>query len=359
MVSTRPDIVLAKPEHLSRQWAQRIVDQHVSAARVADVCVDSVNVGTSTRWRITVQHDAQAEVPSRWFIKTPSLAWRSRLITALPRLLHKEVSFYKALAPSLPVRLPKILAAQTRWGGSTLVMADLAEFGHRAGQSGEALTAEQAVQVVDNLARFHGRFWGNAHLLREHRWLNGFSQQIEHQMGTVLAVPLMKRGLRRAGGLVPTRLHGTALNYARNRRRITQSLSSGTKTLIHHDCHPGNLFWTSSGPGFLDWQLVRAGEGIGDLAYFMATALTPEVRRAHERSLLQRYLGALSEQGIDQLDESGLLRRYRAHLLYPFEAMVVTLAIGGLMDAEPNLEMIRRASAAVDDHDSYAALDLR
>jgi hypothetical protein len=47
-----------------------------------------------------------------------------------------------------------------------------------------------------------------------------------------------------------------------------------------------------------------------------------------------------------------LVQRYRAHLVYPFEAMVVTLAVGGMMKRESNLKLIRRAAIAIEDHDA-------
>jgi aminoglycoside phosphotransferase (APT) family kinase protein len=133
-----------------------------------------------------------------------------------------------------------------------------------------------------------------------------------------------------------------------------QLLAGGPRTLVHHDLHPGNLFWQQSQPGFLDWQLVRIGEGIGDVAYFLATALAPDTRRRHETRLLARYHQVLAEHQVAAPDFTKLLQRYRAHLLYPFEAMVVTLAIGRLMPLESNLELIRRAATAVEDHDAFA-----
>jgi len=218
------------------------------------------------------------------------------------------------------------------------------------------LTVEQARRVVEKLAGFHAHYWNKAELLKTHRWLNGFSHNIENHMGTLLAVPLMKRGLTLAGNLVPIKLHHSALRYAADRRRITKILASGIQTLVHHDCHPGNLFWNQGEPGFLDWQLVRMGEGISDLAYFMATSLKPECRRRHEKQLLELYLISLAKHGIGGLDDVRYYQRYRAHLVYPFEAMIVTLAIGGMMDEHSNLELIARVAAAIDDHDSYAAL---
>jgi len=60
--------------------------------------------------------------------------------------------------------------------------------------------------------------------------------------------------------------------------------------------------------------------------------------------------------GIAGIDVKMLLQRYRAHLIYPFEAMIVTLAIGGMMNLESNHELIRRTAAAVEDLDAFAAL---
>jgi hypothetical protein len=74
--------------------------------------------------------------------------------------------------------------------------------------------------------------------------------------------------------------------------------------------------------------MVRVGEGIGDVAYFLATALAPMV----------------------------LYQRYRAHLTYPFEAMIISQAIGGMMAPESNRILIQRVAAAVEDHDAFAVV---
>lgn len=357
MGNPNKNIVVHRPKDLSVKWAQRIVNRFAPDARVFGVDVYSVDVGTSTRLRAEVHHDANGAVPARWFIKTPSLALKPRLITAVPRFLHKEVSFYRSLSAGIPLKLPRILAAESRFGrGSTLVMSDLAEHDFRPGMAADALTYDQASRVITHLAQLHGHYRNKPSLLHGHRWLNGFSHQMENHMGTLMAYPFMKRGLHQAGGLIGKKLHRPALNYAVNRRAIKQLLNTDAKTLVHYDCHPGNIFWAGAEPGFLDWQLVRIGEGIGDVAYFLATALEPQLRRKHEKSLFDQYVEQLTSAGVVGLDEDGLFRRYRMHLVYPFEAMVVTLAIGGMMQHETNLELIRRAAAAVEDHDSFAMI---
>ena len=352
-----PRAILARrPSELTVAWAQRVLDRHVPEAAVAGVDVLSVDVGTTTRVRLAVDHDGPPALPRRWFVKLPSLSWRARWITALPRLLQAEARFYGEVSRALPVPVPPFLAAQSRRGwGATVVLADVTEGGAVAGAPADALTAEQATLVIEQLARLHARLWNAPSLDREYDWLAGPVRRSEDRLGSALAVPLMRRGLRRAGSAVPTALHAPALGYARRRRQVMRFLADGPRTLVHHDVHPGNLFWQQSEPGLLDWHLVRIGEGIGDVAYFMATSLTPETRRAHEARLLARYQQVLAGHGVHDLDGEVLRCRYRAHLVYPFEAMVLTLAVGGMMTLENTLELIRRAAAAAADHDSFAA----
>jgi hypothetical protein len=349
-------VLVRHPDDLTVPWAQRVVAQHCSASMVSNVAILSTTIGTTTRVRVAVEHNGPETLPRRWFVKFPSLAWRARLITALPRLLHTEVRFYNELAHNVPLARPAVLAAHSRFGGATLVLSDVTERGGVAGTTRDRLTPEQAASVVEKLAHFHARFWNHIDLNRSYRWLAEPIRRTEDHLGAAFAVPLMIRGLDLAGKAVPQTLHNPALHFAHYRRQMMRFLAEGPKTLVHHDCHPGNFFWNNAQPGFLDWQLVRVGEGIGDVAYFLATALQPEIRRSHEAGLLALYRQVLVNHGIGELDEERLWQRYRAHLVYPLEAMLVTLAVGNMMDLRSNLTLIRRAATAVEDLDAFAAL---
>ncbi len=351
------DILAHQPRDLTIDWAQRVVSNHYSGVIVSDIHIVSVDIGTTTRIRLAIEHNGPQNLPRRWFVKLPSLIWRARMITALPRLLHTEIRFYNEVAQAVPVAVPRFLAAQSKPGkGATLVLRDITECGAIPGNPGDALTVEQAAPVVKQLARFHAHFWNKTDLLQTYYWLAGPVRRLEDYLGTALAVPLMKRGLHRAGKLIPPALQALAIYYARHRRRAMHFLSNAPQTLVHHDCHPGNLFWNQSQPGFLDWQLVRVGDGIGDLAYFLATALKPEIRRLHEMNLLAIYVQNLQDNGVTGIDTKTLLQRYRAHVTYPFEAMILSLAVGGLMGLENNQELIYRTATAVEDLDAFAAI---
>lgn len=346
-------ILVRRPSDLSVAWAQRIVNLHTLDITVSSIKVLSVDIGTTTRIRVVVEHNGKTAFPHCWFVKLPSLSWKAWLITALPRLVATEVCFYKKISASVPVKKPTVLAVHSRFGrGATLVLADLEEFSAIPGLSSDSLTVAQATLVVEQLALLHAHFWNND-TLEEYNWLGNSVRRLEYRLGKVLAVPLMKRGLQRAGNTIPITLHKPAIQYARQRDQAMSRFSQGPCTLIHHDCHPGNIFWNKSQPGLLDWQLVRIGEDISDIAYFLATALEPEIRRTHETSLVTHYQEVLASHGITTLDSTKLFQRYRAHIIYPFEAMVMTLAIGGMMEIESNLELIRRATLAVEEQNVF------
>ena len=351
-------IIVGQPDHLTVDWAQRVVNQHDSSIVVSKVDVVSVDIGTTTRIRLKVEHDAPQFFPEQWFVKLPSLSWQAKLITALPRLLHTEVRFYNEVARPHALTIPDLLAGQSQLGkGAVLVLSDLTSGAAVPGNPSDALTLDQAKQVVQQLAHFHGHYWDKPSYTQQYNWLAGPVRRVEDFLGSLLAVPLMRRGIKKADELVPEALHAQALYYAKHRSTAMRHLMDGTQTMVHHDCHPGNLFWDQSKPGLLDWQLVRFGEGVSDIAYFLATSLQPELRRLHERELVDLYAECLHKEGIIGLDVEQLFERYRVHLVYPFEAMLVTLAIGGMMHLESNQELIRRTVAAVVELDAFSALN--
>jgi aminoglycoside phosphotransferase (APT) family kinase protein len=355
-VSPPRAIFAHRPADLTVAWAQQVAETSSPGIEVSRLEIRSVDVGTTTRVRLAVAHDGPEGLPRRWFVKFPSMSRRARTITALPRLPQAEARFYREVARSVPVTCPPVLALQTGPGrGTTIVLADVCESGAKAGAAGDALSAEQAASVVEHLALLHAHHWEQPSLDREYRWLAGPIRRSEDVLGSGLAVPLMRRGLQLAGDAVPRTLRAPAMEFARRRRQVMEALWSGPRTLVHHDVHPGNIYWQGSEPGFLDWHLVRIGEGMGDVAYFLSTALDPTARREVEDRLVARYRHALAQHGVAAPGLAVLRARYRAHLVYPFEAMVATLAVGGMMDRRSNLEMIRRAAVAAEEHEAFAA----
>jgi len=152
-------IIAHHPDDLTVDWAQHVVNQHSSQTTVTQLTILSVDIGTTTRIRIKVEHNSPELLPTFWFIKIPSLSWRARAITALPRLLHTESRFYNELAIHTPVNKPRALIAKSIFSrGSTLVLNDITEQGGIPGSASDTLTVQQAELIIEQLAKLHANF---------------------------------------------------------------------------------------------------------------------------------------------------------------------------------------------------------
>ena len=148
------------------------------------------------------------------------------------------------------------------------------------------------------------------------------------------------------------------MRYARHYRTVDRHLTGPPHTLIHNDCHIGNLaFGAEDQPIFMDWQMVRAGQWARDVSYFCVLALDPEDRRSGEGLLLDRYRRRLRAAGGPDLDAEAALQAYRRHTVYALEATLVTIALDVAPEGATD-EWLARAITAVEDLDSFAALDL-
>jgi len=294
------------------------------------------------------------------FVKRPSANLRARVITELAGITAAEVRFYQELAQEIsediPLRIPRFTRAHHRPWDFELVIEDLVSAGCRLIRPGDVITPDQAEHLLRVLAAMHAKFWEDRRLDHELRWLTDLHRR-EVMLGERLGRPLMEIGLLRAGSLVPRELHPGARRYASNRARMSQHLGRGPRTVVHHDCHPGNLFWTPEGePGLLDWQLVRCGSWASDVAYLLATGLTPPDRREHGDELLEGYLAQLPQEVRPSLDDAR--QSVRGHMAYAFEAMILTLAVGGLMEKHDIRRLVHRTAIAVLDNQSFEVLGL-
>jgi hypothetical protein len=306
-------------------------------------------VGTTTRLRVATGGETR-------FVKRPSSLLRARIITELAGITEAETRFYLELAGEIPIRIPAVVSARHRPWSFELVIEDLVGAGCTLLPPGASLSVEQARQVLESLASLHAAFWQDPRLDGSLSWLTDLRRR-EVALGNRLARPMMALGLVRAGPLVPPSIRDGARRYAAERERVCRVLAEGPRTVIHHDCHPGNLFWTADGaPGLLDWQLVRSGSWASDVAYLLATGLTTPDRRAHGDALLRHYLEALPEP--IRPDPPSAHERIRRHTAYAFEAMLLTLALGALMPREDIRRLVHRTAVAVLDAESFSALGL-
>jgi hypothetical protein len=140
-------------------------------------------------------------------------------------------------------------------------------------------------------------------------------------------------------------------------RHADTALAADPVTLCHGDCHVGNTYLLPDGTaGLYDFQLTLQASWARDVSYIMATSLSTEERRKHERALLGEYLAELETLGVSPaptFDEAWLLYR---------KAMAWGLVIGWLLCPEQNYGAeilaanVRRLVAACHDLGTFDAL---
>eukprot|EP01040_Poterioochromonas_malhamensis_P010357 gene10357-11267_t len=79
---------------------------------------------------------------------------------------------------------------------------------------------------------------------------------------------------------------------------ISQLLSSSW-TMIHGDFHAGNIYSSmvtnnSSSAILLDWEMVQIGSPAQDITHYFITYVPSDIRRVHEKELLQYYYSELT-----------------------------------------------------------------
>jgi hypothetical protein len=270
-----------------------------------------------------------------------------------------EVSFYRELAPVLPVRAPRCFVAlhEPTTDGFILVLEDLAPA--RQGDQLAGCSVDQAAIAVDELPKLHAPLWGHPELASM-PWLH--RNTAESVVMTTMLVTGLYDGFRTR---YAERLEPDVFELC---ERFIPRLSSylaqrpGPWTVAHGDYRLDNLLFgmDAGGPpvAVVDWQTVAHGPGVADLSYFIGAGLIPSDRGAHEDGLVRGYHAALSAMGV-ALDWDDCWEQYRRHT---FAGLVMAVAASMLVEQTERgddmfMAMANRHGRHALDLDAEALLD--
>ncbi len=313
-------------------------------ADVTSVSVIDGDAGTSSRARLALTGQ---DVPSSVFVKLPAETAATRLMGEVGRLAETETRFYRELSPAL-TGLPKSYgsAFDPVTGRFVLVLEDLVVDRCAFPDTLHPLTADQASQVVELLARLHATFWDRA---------PDWAYTASADSAALLTGPLLKTSARRIAERTDIPVErGQFIDD--NYRAVARLIDEPPNTVMHGDAHPGNVYFRNGEAGLLDWQAVRRGHPGRELAYTLVTGMATADRQTHERALLDHYRDVLAHGGGPELDREELWYRYRTGALYAYVAPLITAGMGGMQAESIAMEGLRRGVAALDDLDTVALL---
>ena len=230
-----------------------------------------------------------------------------------------EASFYRDIAPLLSLTLPGCFFVETAADGrSAMLLEDMLGRNARFGHVTRPASPKLAANVLGQLAKLHGAFWGdpslqdNAILAGGGARLAGFLDDYNLEPKNWARSLTLPRGALLQGALAD-RDYVTALVH----RMLAEDQANGA-SLVHGDAHLGNVcILPGEQASYLDWQTIMFGHWAHDVAYFLTCALSIADRRAHERDLIKHYAAELRQAG-GVLDDAQAWHEYRRHALYAF-----------------------------------------
>jgi hypothetical protein len=331
MAPARPDIRM--PGEVDAAWLTAVLREGGVDAVVADFAAQNVGtgqIGDSVRFRLAYARRGP-DAPDSLVGKFPAAGEESRGAGVALGNYVREVRFYQHLAPSALVSTPRcwFTDADEATGDFVLMMEDLAPA--RPGDQLRGVTLEQARLVVIEAARLHASHWGDDGL-EALPWVSG-TRAAPPSVASEATVVALWEGFK---ARYEPRLEGAwieAGDWLAPRFAEFGRAHHGPRCLTHNDFRPDNMMFASPQGGrlvtVLDWQSIAYGAGPTDLAYFLAGALPPQVRRAHEPKLLQLYLDTLGAHGVTGYGLDDLRRDYGrgGYLLFGtafFAAMIVS-----------------------------------
>jgi hypothetical protein len=73
-------------------------------------------------------------------------------------------------------------------------------------------------------------------------------------------------------------------------------------SLVHGDCHPGNMIWREGKIVLVDWEAFGFGNGPAEVAQFLISHATPETRRSYEKEVLDTYFDIILKEAPNGAD---------------------------------------------------------
>lgn len=350
MVTSLQPLPLSLDE-VTSDWLSNALADAFPGVRIKSATRSDARSGTASSARFELDYDNRAghsDLPDTVYVKGGfDDVMRKRVWAAL----IQEAQFFNEFASDAPINIPHAYYARFDEAAKqgVLVLEDLSARGVRFGHATDDTTVDTIAAVIEGLGKLHARFWNDPRLPAFSPWKDPqrtffrylcrpshWSAVLERTYGSALQAAFPTREAALAG-----------------LERMWSIDDSIARTLVHGDCHCGNLFYESDGaPGFLDWQCVFPGTPGHDHAELIVTSLTAERRRSAERDLIALYRDVLKAHRVPDLPSfDALFLSYRQNnmhnlvgsVLNPFDMQteeVTTISALRALEAAADLETL-------------------
>ncbi len=262
-----------------------------------------------------VTWSATCDLPTTFVAKCPSTDELAQLMNTVMQSYRREHGFYAELVDmvpgAMPVPTPYVNRHDDETGRAFLLIERV------IGTPGDVFAScspEAMAELLQMLARLHGRFWMSDDIA-DRDWMFDWNSPL-WQMG----IPMCEE-------------HWPALNaawpdmcppdlkaafdcfYINDINAALDRMFNRAWTFAHNDYQLDNVIFTDTGPVIIDWQTVmRSFPGI-DVSWLLATGQS-DATIAEEPALLDAYLQELADSGGPQWSRDELLEDMALGICY-------------------------------------------
>jgi len=265
--------------------------------------------------------DTDLNLPEAFVAKCPLDDDIARMYNEVMQYYIRESGFYKDLSHEIDMRIPEcwINRFDPETGRAFLLLEYI---GHaEKGDILQGCSVEVMKKLVHDLAKMHGKFWMDEHLL-EIPWLIDWKAE-SLKLGIDITRQSWKALAEKEPNRYPPELFEVLEStWVFNTIEWLDRYASREWTLTHMDYELDNVLIDEEGPIVLDWQSpMRSHPGV-DLAWLLAASHTEETLEVEEQ-LLDLYRETLASSGGPDWSHEELEEALVWGILYPVSCQAV------------------------------------
>ena len=348
----------ASMANVSAEW----VEECIGRGKLKNINLVPMGEGVgmmSSMSIIELEWEGSTNLPSSLVLKLAAENETNRAVSQQFNLYLKEVSYYKDLAPRTTARSPRVYASEIdEEHNFFLLMEDVSSY--RMGSQVEGATVEECELCIDFLVNLHASFWNQLNGISWLPNMSGSDNAKNMALGCEAGWPQLQKIF---GKFVPDNIEAERERYLEAIPSLQAQLDQHPKTLIHGDFRMDNMLFGQAPEHdslmVVDFQGPLKGNGINDVGYLLSHSAKTEVRREHERNLIERYSSGLIDAGVKDYSFEKAWNDYRIGVLYSWTVAVV---IAGTMDPANDRgfawmsKMVERNGTAINDLDCLSLL---
>lgn len=345
------------PDDIDCRWLEEALAPRHPGVRVRSVEVTARQEWTNAHAWLRVEYHEPAGAPPTLFCKLLPPEPARRAAVAATGMGLREALFYERLAPRLTLRTPIVHAVrhEAASGAFVLLLEDLVASGCTVSDGRAGVSPRAAARALEDLAALHVAFEDPVRRAAEANWVAPLPASGDY------GARMLRYGLDHHRARLSDRFAELAELYI-SQPAVLHALwadGPGPLTVIHGDAHIGNVFDDHGRIGFYDWGMVQPGHALRDAGYFLAMALAPRERRAHEDELLRHYLARRTALGGVPIGFDEAWQAYRLYASYTVVACCQVVTFPENATAKRRVfaaSLLARAEAAIEELRVHEAL---